>query len=261
MLKLVILTQNDHFFIPQNIEKILLLKDVEVSLIAVLDTKDSLMNRKSHFIKGYGLCQSFKMGTLLYKRKLEDTLDSIFNFKLFKIKRSIKAVALSNKVPFKIVDNPNTKPFINQLRVISPDLIVSFSAPCVFNQQLLSLPEMGCINLHCSRLPYYAGLMPSFWVLFDRNTKAGATVHYMDERIDTGKILNQREFDISQNITMFDLIKRTKLLGGQLIVETILNMQSGTTKLKENISKDGSYYSWPSIKEMKQFRKNGGRFI
>ena len=260
-MKIVILTQDDHFFIPQNIKKIILLKDVEVLLIAVLNTKGSLMNRKCFFIKGYGLCQSVKMGMLLYKRKLEDMLDSIFHFRLFKIKRSIKAVASSNKIPFQIVDNPNSSGFIKQLKELSPDLIVSFSAPCVFKQELLSLPEWGCINLHCSWLPYYAGLMPNFWVLFNRDVKAGATVHYMDDRIDTGKIICQGEFDIPPNITMFELIKRTKRLGGQLVVEAIIKLQAGTLKLKENKSNEGSYHSWPSIKEMIRFRKNGGRFI
>lgn len=260
-MKIIILTQDDHFFIPQNIEKIVLLKDVEVLLIAVLNTKGSLMNRKRFFIKGYGLCQSVKMGMLLYKRKLENLLDSIFHFRLFKIKRSIEAVAAKNKIPFQIVDNPNNSGFIKQLKEISPDLIVSFSAPCVFKPQLLSLPKLGCINLHCSRLPYYAGLMPNFWVLFNRDAKAGAAVHFMDERIDTGKIICQGQFDISSNSTMFELIKRTKRLGGQLVVEAIINLQAGTLKLKENKNNEGSYYSWPSIKEMIQFRKNGGRFI
>jgi folate-dependent phosphoribosylglycinamide formyltransferase PurN len=260
-MKIVILTQDDHFFIPQNINKIVLLKDVEVSLIAVLNTKDSLMNRKCFFIKGYGLVQSVKMGMLLYKYKLEDLLDSIFHFRLFKVKRSIKAVAAKNKIPFQIVDNPNNSEFIKQLKEISLDLIVSFSAPCVFNQSLLSLPELGCINLHCSRLPYYAGLMPNFWVLFNRDSKAGATVHYMDDRIDTGKIICQGEFDIPSNITMFELIRQTKKLGGQLVVEAIIKLQVGTLKLTENKSDEGSYHSWPSIREMIRFRKNGGRFI
>ena len=260
-MKIVILTQDDHFFIPLNIEKVILLKGVDVPLIAVLNTKGSLINRKHLFIKGYGLCQSVRMGMLLYKHKLEDQLDSIFNFRLLKIKRSIKAVASNNKIPFHIVDNPNSNRFIKQLKEISPDLIVSFSAPCSFNQPLLSLPKLGCINLHCSRLPYYAGLMPSFWVLFNRDVKAGATVHYMDERIDKGKIICQGEFDISSSITMFELIKRTKRLGGQLVEEAITKLQAGSLELKENRSSEGSYYSWPSIKEMKQFRKNGGRFI
>lgn len=261
MINLAILTQDDCFFIPRNIEQIISLNGVNVTLIAVLDTQGSLMNKKNYFVRGYGLYQSFKMGFLLYQRKLENLLDSFFDYKIFKSKRSIRAVAERYNIPFQIVDNPNNGDFINQLNKYSPDLIVSFSAPCAFGVSLLSLPERGCINLHCSRLPYYAGLMPNFWVLFNQEAKAGATVHFMDETIDGGKILSQGEFDISHEMSMFDLIRRTKRLGGQLIVETINALMNGSVSLKENNSNQEFYCSWPTIKDMRQFRKNGGKFI
>lgn len=260
-MKIVILTQEDSFFIPQNVERIISMKGIEVSIIFVLDTKGSLINRKSYFIQGFGLLQSTKMSSFLIKSKVLNFLDSMFGYTLLKAKNSIKAVAMSHKVPFQIIKDPNNEVFIKQLKTICPDLVVSFSAPCVFKKPLLSLPKLGCINLHCSRLPDYAGLLPSFWMLSNHATKAGATVHYMDDKIDNGKIIRQGEFNIAPGTTMFELIGQTKKLGGQLMLEAIEQLRAGSAQLKENIGKKDAYFSWPSVDQMKEFRKLGGRFV
>ena len=61
----------------------------------------------------------------------------------------------------------------------------------IFKKELLKIPRYGCINLHCSILPKYAGLLPSFWTIYNKEEKIGSTVHYMDDKIDNGAILGQ----------------------------------------------------------------------
>ena len=101
------------------------------------------------------------------------------------------------------------------------DVIVSFSAPVVFRQNLLGLPKYGCINLHCSLLPLYSGIMPSFWVLFYKESYTGATIHMMDTKIDNGDILAQKRVEIYEDDSMFEIIRRTKGVGGRLMVDTL----------------------------------------
>ena len=150
---------------------------------------------------------------------------------------------------------------MDDLVKMNVDICVSFSSPSVFGKRLLSIPSYGCINLHCSLLPKYAGLLPSFWALYHNEKKIGATVHYMDDKIDNGEILGQIEVKAPINPSMFKVIKLTKGLGGDLMSDVICSIKNKTLKPQRNIENKGNYYSWPSIEQIRNFRKNGGRLI
>ena len=141
------------------------------------------------------------------------------------------------------------------------DLIVSFSAPCIFSDELLNVPKFGCINLHCSELPKYSGLLPSFWVLYETSKYTGATVHRMDDKIDNGKILGQIRTPVSENTSMFEIIKRTKADGGQLMLSVINDILDGSVRETDNKISHENYRSWPTVAQIREFRKNGGRLI
>jgi methionyl-tRNA formyltransferase len=129
----------------------------------------------------------------------------------------------------------------------------------VFKECLLTLPRHGCINLHCSLLPLYAGLLPSFWVLYHQEQKTGATVHYMATKIDNGGILGQEIVTIEPGSTMLDVIRKTKQVGGDLMVRVVQEIASGTVTVRENREEEGSYFGWPTIEQMREFRWKGGR--
>jgi methionyl-tRNA formyltransferase len=260
-MKLVVITQEDRFVIPQNIEKILGLEGVEVALIATIDDRSSLENRKVFFSRGLGLGQSWRLGRRWLAARLANSVDGLFGYRLLSRKRSINAVAKKHRIPFAKVGNPNQPAFLTQLRQLSPDLIVSLSAPCIFRPELLGLPPHGCINLHCSPLPRFAGVFPGFWALYQNQRETGATVHYMDTKIDNGLILGQVMVPIEQGMSVFELVHRTKAAGGELLLEVIKKFQRGEIETKPNRSEEGSYFSWPSIEQMREFRGRGGRFV
>lgn len=260
-MKIVIISQDDQFVIPQNIQRLIALLDVNVAEILIIDVKGALSNRKLWFARGFGFWQSTKMALLILWYRILDVLDRVTNYKMMANRRSILAVANKHGIPLRFIRNPNSIDILNRLRAIAPDLIVSYSAPSVFKPALLSIPSRGCINLHCSLLPKYAGLLPSFWVLFKGERETGATVHFMDDRIDNGAILMQEVVLIAPGMSMFELIKKTKAVGGQLIVKVVTSLQQGSLPSVPNNSNEGFYYSWPTIEEMRTFRKNGGCLI
>ena len=55
------------------------------------------------------------------------------------------------------------------------------------------IPSLGCINVHCSLLPKYRGLMPSFWTLFYKEKYTGVSIFLMNEYIDDGPIIYQKK--------------------------------------------------------------------
>lgn len=258
--RIAVLSQSDSFVIPKNIKLLSDMADVNLVTVVNIDSGGSLVNKKSLFLRGFGIVQIFKMSLLISINKTMDLIDSIFHYRLGFCK-SLKSVAIVSAACYKTVDNPNDTEFVQWLEESRIDLIVSYSAPCVFREALLSAPKQGCINLHCSLLPNYAGLLPSFWALFEKADRLGATVHIMDNRIDNGEILGQVEVPIPLKPTMFSVINTTKSAGGKLMVSIVKEYIRGeVTKSENSVSKE-SYYSWPTIEQIHKFRSDGGRLL
>lgn len=247
--------------IPKNIMKLNELNKVDIVSIFTLNTKGSLSNKKMMFIKGFGILQSLKMGLAIGWAKLLDKIDLLFGFGFLKNPRSLVAASNRSNAMHEIIDNPNSPKFLSELEKQDIDIIISFSAPSVFNNNLLNIPKYGCINLHCSLLPKYAGLFPSFWTVFKEEKEIGATVHYMDDKIDNGEILGQIKFPMPENPTIFRVIQATKNAGGNLMCEVINDLLDGSLESKANHEIPKNYFSWPSIDQINEFRKQGGRLI
>ncbi len=260
-MKVIIITQEDSFTVPKNIQKVINLDFVEVLRVVNIDSKQSLVNRKQLFIKGFGLIQSIKMGILVVFDKVMSSLDKITKYKLSIRPRSLESVSLKNGLEYQVISNPNDETFLEELNKLEPDIVVSYSAPLIFKKCLLELPKKGCINLHCSFLPEYAGVMPSFWTLYRKEQYTGTTVHYMDSKIDNGSILGQEKVMISENETMFSLIKKTKDIGGNLMCEVLKRINEDNLIIKNNKVDKEKYCTWPTIQDFRAFRKQGGKLI
>lgn len=258
-MKVVILTQEDGFFIPKNIDKVAGI--CNVIEVVNIDGKGSLNNKLSDFIKWFGILQVLKMGVFVYWRKIKNEVDGFVGYKLLKGFGSVKSIAKKNKIAYQSVKNVNDIDFINHIKKINPDLIVSFSAPQVIKEPLLSFPKYGVINVHGSLLPDYRGCMPSFWYLYNDEKWGGATVHYMSAAIDDGAIILQDKISLEGCETMFEVMNKTKELGGNLMVKAILNIKNQTVVVKPNNTSEGRYYTWPTIEESGKFLRNGKRLV
>jgi hypothetical protein len=193
MINISIITQEDKFFIPKNI-KILIANDkIKVRSIHIISSKGSLENKKIFFLKSFLFAGAFRFGLKYVFHNLKDVLDKIFNYKLFFGENSIQSLAVYNNIDFSYIKNPNNIEFTEYLKLKKLDFIVSYSAPSIFGETLLKIPKYNCINLHCSLLPNYSGIMPSFWVLYFKELYTGSSVHLMDSKIDNGKLVLQEK--------------------------------------------------------------------
>ena len=259
-MNVAIITQEDYFFIPENIKKIVnRFGSSSIGIILLIDSKGSINNKKSLFIRGFGLIQSIKYGIKVLQKKL------IFFLNLIKLSKnktySIAGVAKHFNIPFSIVNDINEDEIVEKLETLDLDIIISFSAPVVFKDRLLNASKLGCINLHCSYLPSYAGLFPSFWVLFKNEKFTGCTIHRMDSKIDNGDILMQEKVEIRNDDTIFSLLNKTKSIGGDLMVRVIDELYQNKLKPIKNHASEKNYFTWPTLKELYLFRKNGGKLL
>lgn len=123
------------------------------------------------------------------------------------------------------VDDINSKETVDLLKGLHLDAIFSMSAPYILKEEILSIPNRGCINLHRSVLPKYRGCKPDFWVRALKEKKTGYTFHFMTKKLDEGNTVYQKEIPINpQNDSYIDLMTRMALhLGDSLnnVIELI----------------------------------------
>lgn len=258
-LRVVVLTQEDRFYIPRNVEMICREPGMEVREIVVLDARGSLDNMRGRLLRWFGPLALARLAARAAGRAAVDAVERLSGGRVQGAPASLRAVARRHGIPFSVESEANAPAFLDRLRAHDPDVVVSFSAPQVFRAELLGLPRQGCVNLHCSLLPHYRGLLPSFWVLYHGEPRSGATVHLMGAGIDDGGILAQAEVDIRGFRTMAEVLDATKRRGGELMVETLRRMRQGPVPALPNPVDAGSYFTWPTEEQARAFRGKGLR--
>lgn len=93
------------------------------------------------------------------------------------------------------------------IKELKPDMIISCGFRYIVPKEILVIPPKGCINIHSGYLPYNRGANPNVWSIVE-GTPAGVTIHYMDEGVDTGPIIAQREIEVSFSDTAKDLYSK-----------------------------------------------------
>lgn len=117
--------------------------------------------------------------------------------------------------------------FMEQMRLLKPDLIVVVAFGQKIPQSLLDLPHLGCINVHGSLLPEYRGAAPIHRAIIDGRTVTGVTTMYLDSGWDTGDMILKRELSIGPDETVGCLHDRMALAGGELLAQTVAYIRDG----------------------------------
>lgn len=149
----------------------------------------------------------------------------------------VKVVAEDNKIEVLQPEKVREPDFVKKLREYRPDCIVVVAFGQILPKDILSLPRYGCINLHASILPKYRGAAPINWALINGETKTGVTSMLMNEGMDTGDILIQREVEITEGDSAGTLHDRLSEMGSEVILETLDGLEKGNVKrVKQNES-------------------------
>jgi methionyl-tRNA formyltransferase len=110
---------------------------------------------------------------------------------------------------------------IDQIKKISPDLIIVAAYGKILPEEILKIPDHGCLNIHASLLPKYRGPSPIQNALINGETKTGITIILMDKGIDTGDIIAQEAVDISPEDNSETLHYKLAAIGADILLKTI----------------------------------------
>ncbi len=118
--------------------------------------------------------------------------------------------------------------FVEILRGLGADVFVVAAFGQILPKTVLSLPRLGCVNVHSSLLPRYRGAAPIQWAVIDGEKETGVTTMMMDEGLDTGDMLEQAVIPIEAGETGGSLHDKLSALGAKLIVSTLAKLENGT---------------------------------
>lgn len=137
---------------------------------------------------------------------------------------AVKKYALEKKLTILQPTNLKSKTFQEELKALNANLqvVVAFR---MLPKLVWNMPKYGTFNLHASLLPEYRGAAPLNWAIINGETKTGVTTFFIDDKIDTGEIILQKEIEINKNENAGDLHDKLMHLGASLVCKTIKKVE------------------------------------
>jgi methionyl-tRNA formyltransferase len=166
-----------------------------------------------------------------------------------KVRQSdVKKFALENNIEVLQPESLKDESFIESLKSLNPDLFIIIAFR-ILPPEIFKIPRLGSINLHASLLPKYRGAAPINWAIIKGEAVSGITTFFLDDKVDTGNIILQKEIPIDINDTFGDVYYRMSEAGSPLLLETVEKIKEGNIEL---LNQDNSQ----ATKAPKIFRKD-----
>ena len=247
-MKSVYLTTDDPIYLPAFYDRVLSGapgRAQAVFVVPPLYKKQSPWDAAVRYARTFGLLDAFR----LTGRVLETRLRG----------QSIAATCRRHGVPCEEIADVNAPEFLDRLRAMSPDLLISVSCPQIFRRPLIELAPNGVLNIHGAILPQYRGVLPSFWMLANGERQAGVSIYFVNDQIDAGDRCGLTIFDITPDDTLDSFLRRSKRVAAELLLDVMAKVEAGTAPREPLNLKEDSYYSWPDPPAVERFRAAGRR--
>jgi methionyl-tRNA formyltransferase len=126
------------------------------------------------------------------------------------------------------------------IKSIDADIIIVTAYGFIIPKNILEAKKYGCLNIHPSRLPKYRGAAPLQRTIIDGERETAVCIMQMDEGLDTGDILLEKDFSISDKITLGQLHDQCAKIGGEMLLEVLDNIDNIKPKKQ---SEEGVIYA------------------
>ena len=250
-LRLLFVTQDDPFYVIQFFDVFFAeyprdeFQLVGITIAAAF--RESRIATTKRMLRFYGLVDFGRVLTRFVRARLRG--------------RSIAARAERERVPLLATKSVNDPTYVDRIRALAPDVIVSVAAPEIFEEELLAAGRIGCLNIHSGRLPTYRGMMPTFWQMLAGERQATITVHEMAPQLDAGAVLGKADFPLRERDSLDRVMTETKHEGARLMIEILRQVRAAETNAVPLDMREASYFSFPTRADVARFRARGHRLV
>jgi len=132
----------------------------------------------------------------------------------------VKQYAVAHNIPVLQPEKLKDEEFLTALSNLKADLqiVVAFR---MLPQVVWGMPRLGTFNLHAALLPQYRGAAPINWAIINGDKETGITTFFLDENIDTGRIILQERIPIGEEDCLEDIHDRMMMQGAALVQKTV----------------------------------------
>lgn len=175
--------------------------------------------------------------------------------------QSVAALAAKAGVPVRPLTSINDEAYLRTLGERNVDVLLSVSAPEIFRAGALQATPHA-INIHNGKLPFYRGMMPTFWALLHDEPEVTITVHTMVEKLDAGMVLAEYKVPITPADSQFDLSARAKEVAGREVARLLARLDTPEWPVPTVVDMSQKrYFKFPTPADVAQLRAKGKRML
>jgi methionyl-tRNA formyltransferase len=158
----------------------------------------------------------------------------------------VKARSAQCKIPFQLFGKKDlSEQLLAWLEKNKPDVVLVKTFPYLIPADLLSIPKYGFINFHYAPLPQWRGPNPLFWMIRNRETGGGVSVHRMDVSFDSGPILLQQSVTCPADVNFGFYYTQLAYVGAHLTAPLLYGLVSGNLKETAQDHDQAKWYRRP----------------
>ena len=162
---------------------------------------------------------------------------------------TIEKLALEFHIPVSYVQDVSSDKFHNEVQQYKPDYILVACFPKKLPPQIWQMPKIACLNLHPSLLPAYRGPYPIFWQLKNGEMKTGITLHLVNDEIDAGDIVLQKEIPLRAGMRGRAIDTKLGEFGAKLFLEALRLYQLNNINIQPQSWIQASYMPVPKFED------------
>lgn len=140
----------------------------------------------------------------------------------------VKELALEHSLPVFQPVKMRDGTALEAVKSLVPDILVVVAYGRILPDDILAVPKYGAVNVHGSLLPKYRGAAPIQWAVLNGDKTTGVTTMYLASEMDTGDVIYTAETEIGEFETSGELFDRLKVMGAELLVKTLRDIEAGT---------------------------------
>lgn len=169
---------------------------------------------------------------------------------------SVARLARRHGIPVRRVATVNDPAFVASVRALEPDLLIN-QAQVLVKRELLQVPRIGCLNRHGALLPRYRGRLAPFWAYLNGERETGVSIHFLEEKLDSGPIVVQKRISIGRFDSVDSLVRKVFALAPGAMLEAIerLAEDDWRDRLLPNDDEQATYYTSPTFSQALLYRR------
>ena len=166
----------------------------------------------------------------------------------------IEEFCKKNKINFRSPRSLDSDEELKKFKAIYPDVVVVAAYGQIIPKNFLSIAKHGFINIHASLLPKWRGAAPIQRAIMNGDKKIGVSIMKIEEKLDSGPILDSKEFELDKNATHAEIEKKLSLEGANLLIQNLKDIENAKSKFihqdhsqatyAKKINKDETKINW-----------------